>query len=936
LKIQSAASKMIPSAYYSRNTPSTSIGKCEKSAKVAQPVMATLYALESLHAERIRVGIQGCAQRPLIALAALLIAASLLLSNSRPAFGALEEAWEDSINTGIAAAKRQDLNAAARAFEKAVRDGQYIDSDRHVVSLNFLGEIYLRLGDFSKGEHVLRRAMQIVDNIPGIADLDRASTTNNLAAILDAQGHVRQAEMLYERALELLLRTEHSRSVDIFPVISNLAGLHERLGNRRLAEWLYRLVVGDSGSQKLDKEAAIGAAQLRLRKQVRGTAPVETHITALNNLGTLLANENRLEEAEYFLSLAQSLAASSEALMLESASSAHNRGLVLDRLGRADAARSTLEHAYSLRLKMLGNRHPDVASTRYAIAQHFAVRDDVTTAMEHARSALAVIEPRITSESSLGGLGASSRIAMARQWRDAFEAHLAILQRFRDKAGHAWKEEAFRLIQLAKLSETAMAIAGTAQRHSVVDPATADTLRKRQDAVLQRQDAEQKLMALLALPPPERERGALASVRAELDRVDRTLAEIARISQGALNDSATATLKATQLALRPGEALLIFLLGSQSSHLAAITAETSNFVVLDAPRFDVIEAVRRLRNHFHIAATGGSSAFPVDDAHRLYLQLLAPAELYLHGSRELIIVADSELETLPFSILLKQAVKTSNSPGAMRGYPWVIRNFAFTSLPSADALVKLRSAPRGSPHRDSFIAFADPRFEQPGSIPSRGGVRFSSAFAKSEDLRGIAPLPESADEVAAIAKLLGAPASSLYLGDRASETQVKSIPLERFRVVMFATHGVQSGEIPGILEPALILSLPAKSSTQDDGVLTASEIGRLKLDADWVILSACNTAASDGTPGNEGFSGLARAFFHAGARALLVSHWPVASEPTVLLTTRMFQALGKEERMSRAQALQQSILEMIDSSARPELSQPFFWAPFVLVGNSTQ
>ena len=151
---------------------------------------------------------------------------------------------------------------------------------------------------------------------------------------------------------------------------------------------------------------------------------------------------------------------------------------------------------------------------------------------------------------------------------------------------------------------------------------------------------------------------------------------------------------------------------------------------------------------------------------------------------------------------------------------------------------------------------------------------------------------------------------------------------------MFATHGVLSGDIPGILEPALVLSPPAQASAQDDGVLTASEIGRLKLDADWVILSACNTAAGDGTPGNEGYSGLARAFFYAGARALLVSHWPVASEATVALTTKMFEVLGSDGRVSRAQALRQSMLEMIDRPEKSEFSHPLFWAPFVLVGNS--
>src|SRR3990172_3225130 len=102
-----------------------------------------------------------------------------------------------------------------------------------------------------------------------------------------------------------------------------------------------------------------------------------------------------------------------------------------------------------------------------------------------------------------------------------------------------------------------------------------------------------------------------------------------------------------------------------------------------------------------------------------------------------------------------------------------------------------------------------------------------------------------------------------------------------------------AGEFKGLAEPALVLTPPEKGSELDDGLLTAGEISQLKLNADWVILSACNTAAPDGTPGADGLSGLAKAFFYAGARSLLVSHWAVSSEATVALTTRMFAEAEK-------------------------------------------
>ena len=116
----------------------------------------------------------------------------------------------------------------------------------------------------------------------------------------------------------------------------------------------------------------------------------------------------------------------------------------------------------------------------------------------------------------------------------------------------------------------------------------------------------------------------------------------------------------------------------------------------------------------------------------------------------------------------------------------------------------------------------------------------------------------------------------------------------------------------------------------DDGYLSASEIAALKLDADWVILSACNTAAGD-AKGAEALSGLARAFFYAGARSLLVSHWEVASEPTVKLITKAVDELKRDPKIGRAEAMRRSMLAMIDTGKDYE-AHPSFWAPFVLVG----
>jgi CHAT domain-containing protein len=168
-----------------------------------------------------------------------------------------------------------------------------------------------------------------------------------------------------------------------------------------------------------------------------------------------------------------------------------------------------------------------------------------------------------------------------------------------------------------------------------------------------------------------------------------------------------------------------------------------------------------------------------------------------------------------------------------------------------------------------------------------------------ETLRTREPLPETADEICAVADALGVvgnEANIIWLGERATVRNLKALSREgklaHYQVVHFATHGLLSGESAAILkaraEPALILTPPRDGATpaeleDDNGLLTASEVAQLELDADWVVLSACNTAA--GEKGNaEPLSGLARAFFYANARALLVSHWAVNSNAAVKLT----------------------------------------------------
>jgi CHAT domain-containing protein len=184
------------------------------------------------------------------------------------------------------------------------------------------------------------------------------------------------------------------------------------------------------------------------------------------------------------------------------------------------------------------------------------------------------------------------------------------------------------------------------------------------------------------------------------------------------------------------------------------------------------------------------------------------------------------------------------------------------------------------------------------------------------------------------------PNTQILLGDRATETAIKSLSesgrLADYQIVHFATHGALSGQVDGLSERGLVLTPPSgdardtKLLARDDGYLSASEIATLVLNADWVVLSACNTAGGMGESA-EALSGLARAFFYAGARALLVSNWEVGSHAAVKLTTRAFAELKAKPGIGRAEAFRVSMRELIGKGS-PAEAHPSVWAPFVVVG----
>ena len=303
-----------------------------------------------------------------------------------------------------------------------------------------------------------------------------------------------------------------------------------------------------------------------------------------------------------------------------------------------------------------------------------------------------------------------------------------------------------------------------------------------------------------------------------------------------------------------------------------------------------------------------------------------------------------------------------------RSVPWLARTHAVTMVPSAAALQTLRALPPGKATRDKLIGFGDPLFSTE-QAQARAPIVLANAGTtttvapttttrglplerrssprlegvNSAELAMLPPLPDTAEELKAIAAALGAdPATSLNLGRDANVQRVKSLDLSSFKVVAFATHGLVPGELDGLTQPALALSAPEVSGTAGDGLLTMGEILTLKLDADWVVLSACNTAAGAGE-GAEAASGLGRAFFYAGTRAILVTNWSVDSASARALVSEIFRRQTADPTLSRSEALRQAMMSLLDGpgvldgAGKPLFTygHPLFWAPYSIIGDSS-
>jgi CHAT domain-containing protein len=530
--------------------------------------------------------------------------------------------------------------------------------------------------------------------------------------------------------------------------------------------------------------------------------------------------------------------------------------------------------------------------------------------------------------------------------RAAFFALLAPLPVTASETEAELRNAAFEGAQWIMFSSAARAVAGVGARLAAGDDDLGALIRERQDLELLIQSRAEALDAALADGREgEAERAALRDDRRRFAALEAELS--ARFPDYAeFSVPKPMSIPETRALLREGEALVLILPGPVASYVWAVTGAGEGWARSDFGREDLAERVRALRRT--LDPTGPSrSAVALEEngpeeagfdrglAHELYQGLLGDLAPVLADARRVYVVAEGPLASLPLSVLVTAPpIGSDSDPQALRETPWLVRRHALVTLPSVTALRSLRTAgtTARAPRPPRFVGIGAPVLAgaEGGALvmASRGGM-VQGVFGDPEAIRALPALPGTSRELRAIARAFPEGAAMLLLGDEAREQALPGAGLEEATIISFATHGLVSGELAGLAEPALVLTPPVVAGPEDDGLLTASEAALLRLSADWVILSACNTAAGEEL-GAESLSGLARAFFFAGARSLLVSHWPVRDDAAAAMVSDAVRAQAAKG-MGRAEALQAAMIALMNRP-RSGFAHPSAWAPFVLVG----
>ena len=494
-------------------------------------------------------------------------------------------------------------------------------------------------------------------------------------------------------------------------------------------------------------------------------------------------------------------------------------------------------------------------------------------------------------------------------------------------------QDLFLASQVVRGSQTEQQINQSAARlgEGKRDPKVAAAIRAQQDATaalaaVQRQRAAVAEAVRAGAPQPanaklldERERAAMNELALRESEL-----QAASPNYGQLVQQATKAPDVLRL-LGPGEAFAAITLTKDSGYTILLRDGTVRVNRIEGGAGVVDPIVGQIR----LAMQPDTPPFDTAGASELFRVLFGGLDADLASVRALTVAPTGSLLSLPFGLLLTGQADQTNLAAA----PWLAKRMAIGHLPSASNFVALRRQAGGSKAARPWFGFGD---FLPVTL-AQARRSFGAGCGDSAALfAGLPPLPSARAELSVAGRLLGASPQDELLGAAFTVPAVQHADLADYRVLHFATHAILPTDLKCESEPAIVTSAPPGAPDASGALLKASDVAQAKLDADLVILSACNTGGSDGSVGGgESLSGLARSFFFAGARALLITHWEVSDQAATFLIAETLRRLQADPGISIASALQGAQTELLTragSSLPVELAHPFYWAPFALIG----
>ena len=817
--------------------------------------------------------------------------------------------------------------------------------------------IHASSGEWKEAEKFQRRVLQLTKLDPKVRSRSLIYAGNTLSSILRKQDRFIESEIVQRENVRLALRTYGKNHPDTATMVQNLARVMNAQGR-----------FADAGRLLNEVE--------KINRLLRIPPNSRLHGSSLRLLASNLVLREKWREATNIFVTLRENQVSNRALKERWFSSNVYFPLALIKVGRAKEAETLL------RSMLANSKGPRTrrAEKKALLGMALHAQGRLSEAYAEFHEAIGRLVARNSTATD------NENITSAREWRlrqylNSYIDLLSVVQNtpLEKRMERPAAEEAFRLAELARSSAVHKAIAAAGLRAVPANAALSGLIRREQNISKQEEALLGLLINVASSAADQQDPKVVRTLQINIAKLRAQSRDLSKTIANQFPDYAKlvnpppSTAAAVARSLRADEALIATYTTDKKTYIWALRKSGRlAFAAMPAGTTQISRAVKKLRLALNpsVATLGGIPAYDVAAAHELYRTILAPVRDSWNDAKRLLTVLHGSLGQVPLSLLVTEAAQLDTESGALfsnyRDIPWLLRTHAVTALPSVSSLAVLRNLPKRNPAKRSFAGFADPWFSvaqanaasrtnkpiQTAALSARGAlalrrhpIRLRSTprldAVSSANLAQLPRLPDTAREIHGMATAMKADLGrDIFTGRKASEGQVKSMKLSNYRVLAFATHGLVPGDLDGLSQPALALSSQRVVGGVDDGLLTMGEIFGLKLDADWVVLSACNTASGNGA-GAEAVSGLGRAFFYAGTRALLVSNWPVETTSARALTTDIFERQAKNPSLSRAEALRQSMRNLIDKGGLIDAkgnmvfsyAHPIFWAPFSLVGD---